>query len=296
MQHTISRRRFVRTSLIAAAGVSFSGYRCLASKSSIPQHIGLQLYSVRDNITQNPVSVLAAVAKMGYREVEAYGFEKGNLFGLSYADFGKALADNNLTMPSTHCAVTLADYDPQNNQISDALKKCVDTAAAMGLQYVICPWMRIEDRPLIAQMLPVYQAMARYCQQAGVRFAYHNHNFEFEQRGPDNRLLIEWILQETDPALTAMEMDIYWVTYAGHNPLDWIRLYPGRWELCHAKDMAQTEGRPTVEIGEGVIDFKTIFEQRKAAGFQYFIVELEHYRTTPLQGVELAREGLLTMF
>jgi sugar phosphate isomerase/epimerase len=112
-------------------------------------------------------------------------------------------------------------------------------------------------------------------------------------KGPDGRLLNEWILHEIDPRDLAMEMDIYWVAKAKHNPLDWFRLYPGRWELCHAKDMDNTADRKSIEVGEGVIDFKGIFRQSAQAGLKHFVVELEDYRTTPLQGVELARKGLL---
>lgn len=292
----MSRRRFLRHSLFASAGAALSGCMGYKRKSSMPQHIGIQLYSVRDDIVKDPAAVLEALARMGYREVEAYGFEQDKLFGLSYAEFGNVLAANGLSMPSVHNGISLDDYDPQTRQVSDAVKKRVDAAAAMGLRYVVCPWMREADRERIAQTVELYQAMAACCQRAGVRFAYHNHNFEFESHGPDNRPLMEWIIRESDPAQMALEMDIYWVSFAGQNPLDWIRQYPGRWELCHAKDMAAGGEHPTVEVGDGVIDFKSIFQQSASAGFQYYFVELEHYQTTPLQGAERARLGLLKQF
>ena len=114
-------------------------------------------------------------------------------------------------------------------------------------------------------------------------------------KGPDGRLMNEWLLQEIDPKVMSMEMDIYWVCFAGYNPRDWFRHYPGRWELCHAKDMAKTEKRETVEVGDGSIDFASIFKQGKLAGLQYHIVELEHYKTTPMEGVERARENFLKL-
>lgn len=295
MQSAFSRRRFLRTSLFAAAGASLSSSRPFIP-APVPQHIGLQLYSVRDDMARDPAGTLAAIGKMGYREVEAFNYNDGKLFGLPYADFSKLLKDNNLTMPSTHSAFGLSDYNARTGAISDATKKWVDAAAGLGLKYLICPWMREEDRQHIAGLVKAFQAMGQYCRKAGLRFGYHNHGFEFEQHGPDNRLLMEWILHEVDPTLLALQMDIYWVNFAKRNPLDWIRLYPGRWELCHVKDLADTANRETVEVGAGVIPFKTIFQKSQVAGFQYFIVELEHYRTTALQGVEKARNGLLGMF
>ena len=121
--------------------------------------------------------------------------------------------------------------------------------------------------------------------------AFSGHNFEFEKRGPDNRLLIEWLLHEVDPKVMTMEMDIYWVKFANNNPLDWFRLYPGRWELCHAKDLANTEKRESIEVGDGTIDFNEIFRQSKLAGLKYYIIELENYVTTPVQGAEKAFQG-----
>jgi len=144
-------------------------------------------------------------------------------------------------------------------------------------------------------LVKVYQAAANYAKKAGVRLAYHNHDFEFTQRGPDNRLLIEWLLQEIDSSLIDFELDIYWVAFSNYTPLDWFRLYPGRWKLCHVKDLANTTERETVEVGDGLIDFNAIFKQRDEAGFQHFIIELEHYKTTPLQGVKRAREGFLKL-
>lgn len=295
MHTALSRRRFLKTSLLATAGATLAAHRPFPF-APVPEHIGVQLWSVRENMKTDPAGTLAAIAKMGYREVEPFGFDAGTLFGLPYADFGKLLKDNGLTMPSTHSAVTLKNYDTAKGDITDATKKTVDAAVGLGVKYLINPYIGDPERPEIAKLVKAYAAMGRYCKKAGIRFGYHNHSFEFETRGPDNRLLIEWLLHEVDPTVMTMEMDIYWVAFAKFNPLDWFRLYPGRWELCHAKDLADTEKRESIEVGDGVIDFKTIFQHSKEAGLQHYVVELENYRTTPIQGVEKARKGLLGMF
>lgn len=291
-----TRRRFLKTSLLASAATGLSPLTRLVPPPAVPEHIGLQLYSLRDVLPSDPASTLAAVAKMGYKEVEAYDFQKGDLFGLSYADFGKTLKDNGLSMYSTHAGLSLADYDARNNDIRDSVKKWVDAAPGLGLRYLISPSIADSDRQNMRQMVQLYTAMGRYCQKAGLRFAHHNHEYEFSEQSADKRLLIEWLLQEIDPTLITFEMDLCWVVYARNNPLDWFRLYPGRWELCHAKDLEDYDNRVTIEVGDGVIDFKPIFQKSQEAGLRHYVVELEHYRTTPLQGVERARDGLLKMF
>ena len=295
MSPFISRRRFLKTSLLATAALPLAGRQRLFP-SPPPEHIGLQLYSLRDAMAKDPLATLKAVSEIGYREVEAYNYNAGKLFGFAYETFGKILQDNGLLLYSTHAGISLADYVEKTGDISDTVKKWVDAAPALGLRYVISPSINEAEWPQMGKLVKLYQAMGRYCKKAGVRFAHHNHEYEFAQRGPDNRLLIEWLLHEVDPTLLAFEMDLCWVTYAKNNPLDWFRLYPGRWELCHAKDLALSGGRETAVIGEGSIDFKTIFQKSKEAGLKYYVVELEHYTTTPLEGVEKSRTALLQLF
>ena len=287
-----SRRVFLKNSAITLAGAAIPGtsLRLLSRKT---KHIGLQLYSLRDVIVKDPIGVLEAVAKMGYKEVEPYGFNEGKLFGLSYQEFANVLKNNGLSMHSTHCAITAKQYDAAADDLNDEGKKILDNAAAAGLEYSIIPWMSEVERKNIKDTVKVIRAAAKYAKKAGIRLGYHNHDFEFTQKGPDGRLLMEWILHEVPGDLLAMEMDLYWVSYANHDPLEWWRLYPGRWELCHVKDMAKTAKKETVEVGDGSIDFTRLFQKSKLAGLKYYVIELENYVTTPLQGVERARKNLL---
>lgn len=254
-------------------------------------HLGIQLWSVREDMGKDAAGTIKALAKTGYKEVEGFGYSEGKMFGMPYKDFIKLLKDNGITMPSSHVMFDSKAYDPATKSLSDAAKKSIDDAVSGGQKYIINPYMVDPDRLIIDKMIPVYQAAGEYAQKAGIRFGYHNHNFEFEKRGPDNRLLIEWLLHEVDPKVMTMEMDIYWVKFANNNPLDWFRLYPGRWELCHAKDLANTEKRESIEVGDGTIDFNEIFRQSKLAGLKYYIIELENYVTTPIQGADRAFQG-----
>lgn len=296
MKYTFSRRQFLKNTSLALAGTTLAADALPSSLFSPPvAHLGVQLWSIREDMNKDATGTVKALAKMGYREVEGFGYAEGKMFGMPIADFSKLLKDNGISMPSNHMMFTSKAYDFTAKALTDAAKKTIDDAASIGQKYVVCPYMADEDRGRIADMVTVFKAAGEYAKKAGVRFGYHNHNFEFEKRGPDNRLIIEWLLHEVDPKLMAMEMDIYWVSFAKNNPLDWFKMYPGRWELCHAKDMAKTEKRESIEVGDGSIDFNTIFKQSQKAGLKYYIIELENYVTTPIEGVKRARQNFLKL-
>lgn len=290
-----NRRTFLKQTALVAATAPFAG-KFLDFGPAVPEHIGLQLWSVRDNMQKDTPATIAALAKMGYREIEAFGFDSGKLFGMAYSDFNKLLDDHGIKMPSTHSMFTSKNMDLSAGDITDATKKIIDDAAAAGLQYIIAPYMIDEDRKQIELMVKMFNQIGAYAKAAGVRFGYHNHDFEYTVKASDGRLLTEWIVQETDPSLVALEMDLYWVVKAGYNPLDWFKNYPGRWELLHVKDMAKTAGKESIEVGDGSIDFKELFKQAKLAGTSYYVVELENYVTTPMNGVEKSRKNLVKMF
>lgn len=296
MNHNFSRRQFLKNASLAAAGTTLVPQHLLDTLSFPPiQHLGVQLWSIREDMGKDTPGTVKALSNMGYREVEGFGYSDGKMFGMPIADFSKLLKDNGISMPSSHVMFTSKSFDAASKSLTDSAKKAIDDAAAIGQKYVVCPYMIDEDRAAVADMVKVFAAAGEYAKKAGLRFGYHNHDFEFTKRGPDNRLIVEWLLHEVDPKLMAMEMDIYWVAFAHHNPLDWINLYPGRWELCHAKDMAKTEKRESIEVGDGSIDFTAIFKQSQKAGLKYYIVELENYVTTPLEGVKRARQNLLKL-
>lgn len=289
MTNSFSRRNFLKTTSIAVAGATLIPR--LPKAPANVQHLGIQLWSVREDMKKDPAGTVQALAKMGYREVEGFGYSEGKMFGMTYSDFVSLLKDNGITMPSSHVMFDSKAYDMGSRSLTDAAKKSIDDAVSGGQKYIVCPYMADPDRLIIDKMVPVYQAAGEYAQKAGIRFGYHNHNFEYEMKGPDGRLIIEWLLHEIDPKVMTMEMDIYWVKFAKNNPLDWFKLYPGRWELCHAKDMSADEKHESIEVGDGIIDFNEIFRQSKLAGLKYYIIELENYVTTPIQGAERAIQG-----
>lgn len=292
--HKIPRRDFLQATSLVLTGAAVLP-KTIQNLLKPVTHLGVQLYSVRGDMAEAPVKTLQSIAQMGYREVEGYGYQDGKMFGMPISEYHQILKSHGLSMPSSHCGFTLSDYHEGQKQLSDRAKRAIDDAVKMGQRYIIFPWVSAEERRQIPKIVQLTAAAAAYARKAGIKFGYHNHDFEYTERGPDGRLMIEWLLQEIDPAILTMEMDLYWVCFARQNPLDWFKNYPGRWELCHAKDMADTETRETIEFGDGILDFQEMFKKSKQAGLKYYIIELEHYRTTPLEGVKKARENFVKM-
>ncbi len=288
----ISRRNFLQNSGLALGGASF-GLNRLAEISQFAnvKHLGVQLWSIREDMNKDPKGTVEALAKMGYKEVEGFGYnaETSQIFGIHHSEFSTILKANGISMPSIHNSFDLKSYDSATKDLTDLAKKSINVAAQNGQKYVIQPYIAQELRLQIAELIKVYKAAAKYCKQSGVQFGYHNHDFEF-LISLDGRLLYEWLLEEIDPKLMKMEMDLYWVEFANNKPADWFKKYPGRFELCHVKDLAKTEKRETVEVGDGSINFSEIFKKRQLAGFKYYIIELEHYKTTPMEGVKKSRD------
>ena len=295
MNDHFSRRRFLQVSGVALAGTALSPNLLTAAENYFKtKHIGLQLWSVRDDMKKDPAGTLKALAAMGYKEVESFGYDAqtDQIFGLTLKDFSKLLKDNGLKMPSSHSAIQLADYDPATKMLSDRAKKVIDSAASVGQKYLINPWTGDEDRKKLPELMKTFTAVGEYAKKAGIKFGYHNHDFEFKTKGTDGRVMYDWLLEEVDPKLMVMEMDIYWVQFAGFQALDYFKKYPGRFELCHAKDMSAADQHPSIEFGDGTIDFKSILAQRSKAGLKYVIVELENYLTTPMKGAQRSLDNL----
>ncbi len=291
----INRRRFIQSSAMALAGQWAALHLPFFLQNPPVKHLGLQLWSVRDDMKRDASGTIAALAKMGYREVEGFGFKEGKIFDMPFSAFLKLLKDNGIAIRTTHFDLSLKDLNQDGKALSDRAKKAIDDLANAGLRYAVCPWISEAERSQPEKIVQLCQLAGAHAKKSGIQFAYHNHDFEFKIKGDDGRMLYEWLLQEVDPAAMVMEMDLYWVKYAGLEPVEWFRRYPGRFKLCHVKDMAKTPERQTVEVGDGSIDFASIFKERKLAGLQYFIVELEHYATTPMQGVKRARENFLRL-
>jgi sugar phosphate isomerase/epimerase len=244
---------------------------------------GLQLYSLRDYIGQDVKGVLAKVAKAGYQQVETYGYSpEKHFWSLQPTEFKAVLAANGLTTPSGH--YDLGDYLRTGNEA--LLAPTIAAANACGQQYLIVPYLdeQLRTTPADFQALAakLNKAGAR-CKAAGLRLGYHNHDFEFKPLG--GTTLYEVLLKETDPALVAFELDIYWVVRAGQDPAKLMQAHPKRFPLWHIKDMDKANSDLNTEVGNGSIDYRKLMTYANTAGLQHPIMEQENFALNAYQSI-----------
>ncbi|MEN2400932.1 sugar phosphate isomerase/epimerase [Flavobacterium sp. MC2016-06] len=266
-----TRRTFImNSSLVAATILTFPSLAFTMSK----KEIGLQLYTLRDELLNNVKTVLEKVAAAGYVTVETYGFSiKDQFWGLSPVELKKILDANNLKAISGHYGI--GSFLANGN--TTELKAAIEAAKILKSEYLTIPWVdppfrnNIDDYKKIASRL---NEAGKMCQKAGLKLAYHNHDFEFENY---NGLTgYDILLKETDHDLVFFELDLYWVVRSEKNPLQLFKENPGRFKMWHVKDMDKLKPALNTEIGSGSIDFKPIFKEIQRSGMKHFFVEQEN--------------------
>ena len=245
--------------------------------------VGLQLYTLRETIGQDVKSVLAKVARAGYGEVETFGYSPENHFwGLTPKDFKAALTANGLTTSSGHYEMNSFVRDGK----AEALTAYLEAAQVCGQTYIVVPHLGEELRQTpedchhIAQRLNQAGAL---CKAAGLKLAYHNHDFEFKPVG--GTVLYDVLLRETDPTLVDFELDLYWVVRAGQDAQTLFEAHPGRFPLWHVKDMDRAQPKLNTEVGSGSIDFKKLFQHAPTAGLKHLFVEQENFSMDAYQSI-----------
>ena len=259
MKKGMERREFV--TLMAGAGVAIAcaGNQRAATGARRLDRVGLQLYTVRTVLERDFEGTLARVAEIGYKEVEFAGY-----FGHAPADVKAMLDRHGLTAPAVHTGAT----EP------DAWKAALDAANVIGHQYIVVPWVPEERRMTLdgwKQVARDFNRLAEAAHAAGVQFAYHNHDFEFPRM--EGQVPYDVLLQNTDPNLVKLEIDLYWITKAGQDPLAYFARWPGRIPLVHVKDSVGAPEHKMVDVGQGSIDWKRIFDKKDQAGIKHFFVE-----------------------
>ena len=253
-----TRREFIEIMAGVGVSVACAGSRIRAPGSRLDR-IGLQLYTVRDQMKADFEGTLARVAEIGYKEVEFAGY-----FNHTPADVRAILDKHGLSAPSTH----VGDIS------TDAWKAALDAAHAIGHEYIVVPWIPVERRKTLddwKQVAADFNRAAQAAHAAGIQFAYHNHDFEFPK--VDGQVPYDVLLQNTDPKLVQLEIDLYWITKAGQDPLTYFARWPGRVPLVHVKDSAGPPDHKMVDVGQGKIDWKRIFAKKDQAGIKHAFVE-----------------------
>lgn len=285
----MNRRDFVQQTTLTGTLLLLDPMSIVSSK---PKHVGVQLWSVRDVVEKNPKRTLELLRKMGYLEVEGYGYDNGKFFAYPPIEFQRVLTDLDLKMTSSHTGFSLKHWDEKEGRLNDLAKKTIDDHASAGVEQLICPGIDKELRTTdsLKSLCEVFNHVGEACRKAGIQFGYHNHDYEFSTI--EGRYMIDLVLGQTDPTLVVWEMDLYWVEFANEDPLRWIQQYGKRIRAFHIKDMAKTPKRESIEVGNGIIDFKTIFKDPGAAKVLYYIVEQEDYKTSSMEGVNISLQNL----
>jgi len=280
-----TRRSFVKTSAMLSAGILTSPRLFAFDK----KYIGLQLYTVRDHMQADPIATLAKVAQIGYNSVEGATYTGTEQFyGMAASAFAKLLKQNGLIMPSSHYRLgeELINGSTQRGTLLNDWARAVDDATTVGLKYMVCSYLSDTERGTLdhyKKMADDFNTAGEICKKAGIQFCYHNHDFEFIQE--DGKYPYEILLANTDKDLVKMEMDIYWVTKAKHDPIALINENQGRFPLWHLKDMDNTANQMFTEVGSGIIDFKEIFKHTRKAGLKYFFVEQDKCPGEPYESI-----------
>lgn len=281
-----SRRDFIKNTALVVAGSTLLSNDIFASPKKIVR-VGVQLYSVRDAMHTDPKGSLKKLADMGYIHVEHANYIDRKFYGYTPKEFKKILADLSLQMPSGHTVMTAHDWDTSKNDFTDKWKYTIEDAAEVGQRYVISPWLDEslrKDQEGLKRFMDQFNKCGELCKKSGMKFGYHNHNFEFSTKVGDSDLY-DFILKNTDPELVAQQMDVGNMLGAGGIALDLLKKYPGRFELMHVKDEIKSDtgqgmdGYDSTILGTGVMPVKEIVkEARKNGGTSQFIIEQESYQ------------------
>jgi sugar phosphate isomerase/epimerase len=257
------RRAFLSNLGAAAVSLAYGVTPLGATTAFAPSRksttLGIQLYTLRSIAATNLSGTLAQVAAIGYKEVELAGF-----YNHPAAEVRGFLDQYGLKAPSAHMSI---------DQIQGAAATATfRDAKTVGLDWITVPSLPNGQRDTVdawKRVAQQFNTVARETKAQGFRFAYHNHNAEF--RKVEGAVPLEILLRETDPALVSFEMDVYWVTNAGADPVDLLTRYPGRFKMLHLKDSMGPPDHKMVDVGAGTVDFKTILP--KAKGIEHYFVE-----------------------
>lgn len=288
----MDRRQFLTITGAAGVAAVWGGtFGCASSAASsgaaaVPgafplSSIGVQLYTVRSLAEKNVEQTFQQVAAAGYRFVETH-----SLYGKPASEIRALLDKAGLRSVSGHYSLTELEESPN---------KAFDTAKTLGQEFVVLNWLEPSLRTIqfyagFPERLNKIGANAR---AAGLRFAHHNHEFEFETVGGP-KSVIETVIARTDPALVSLELDAYWVFKADADPVRFIEQHGSRIAMVHLKDSTSAPSKAIADVGKGVIDFGKVLAAAQKAGVRYAFVERDD-ATDSLGSIRSSREYLTSL-
>lgn len=293
-----SRRTFVKSGAMIALGATILPRSVFAA---IPQkaEVGLQLYSVRDDMKNDPKGSLKKLSGMGYKVVEHAGYSDRKFYGFEPSEFKKILEDLGLKMYSGHVDFGMQAWDASKNDFTDTWKHTVEDAAFMGQKFVITPELAEKaqkDYDTLMKVIDLWNKCGALCQKYGMKFGYHD-DFS-EDAVLNNMKLYDIIMKYSDPDLTIQQFDIANLyNAAGTSPIDTIKKYPGRFPSLHVKDVLQEKNKENSHdstiLGKGVLDVKDVLPLAVKNGSWLMIIEQEAYQNE--SPMDCAKDDLAAM-
>jgi len=288
-----SRRTFIKTGTLAVVGSAVLP-QIISSCGRKKGMVALQLYSIRDEMTADPLGSLKEIAAMGYVYVEHANYIDRRFYGYAPSDFRKIIDDLGLKMISGHTVMGVQHWDEERKDFSDSWKWTIEDAAVLGQKYVVSPWMDESMRATyddFMRYMEVFNKCGVLCKNNGMKFGYHNHDFEFSQKLNDKKLF-DIMMNAIDPDLVVMQLDIGNMYSGGAVALDVMNQYPGRFENLHVKDVILSESGDHYEsciVGEGVVEVKKALElATETGGTELYIIEQESYQgKTPMECMKI---------
>ncbi len=237
------------------------------------KNVGVQLYTFRKELVADALGTLKQIAAIGIKQIESASSDKGHYYGLTPRQMKQACSDLGMTLRSGHV------------HIDEAWSRTIDEAAESGQEYLICSTMPTSGQTVsnYKKVADTFNKAGEECKKRGIKFGYHNHEYEFETEA--GQVLYDVLLQNTQADLVHLELDLGWVIVGGKNPLDYFKNYPGRFPLWHLKDMDLAK-KHSVEFGKGALDITAMLQHQKQAGLKYIFVEQEEYAATPLESMK----------
>lgn len=277
----MNRREFIQTTSMAAVGaLTMSSFTLIDKKK-----IGLQLYSLRDILPKDPKGVLAKVAGFGYKELEAYSYNDGQIFGMRYKEFTDYVKSLGMKVTSGHHLLGKSEQTKMmKGTVVNEWERAVNDAKEAGQDFMVVAFLTPDERKDYKGVCEQLNKAGEVCKKYGIRLNYHNHEFEFEQY--EGQVAYHVMLKELDPKLVGMEMDLYWMHVANQSPVEYFEKYPARFEQWHVKDMDKTNPKQQVDVGTGRIDFKSIFAKAKQSGLKHYYIEQEAYPVSSIDSIE----------
>jgi len=278
-----------RKDFITLSSLGFLGlYSCgISHLKTYKKTLAIQLYTVRDSISKDLEKTLERLASLGFTELEIYGYN-GTFFGKTRNEFQSILNNVGLKVISSHHTTGILYSD--DGTLLKNWEKSVEDLHFIGSKYMVCSYLFPEERTIenYKKLPELFEKSGEITKKAGIQFAYHNHDFEFE-KFDDSKNIYDFILENTSSDLVKMELDLYWISKAGLDPLVYFEKYPKRFPLWHVKDM-KAETKDFAEIGNGTIDFKRIFDAGKQAGLQHWFVEQDSSDKDIFESIKISKK------